>query len=314
MNILRNFDARKIAKAKTKIFLAVVSVVFIATLIIFPGFRAFSFKHPGLIGVLVGVSGEVYFDWKEEKGKNASWKRFFMALLVVSLTYELIEASENDKEAADAIKLAGQANERANALEAQVMDTSNIVVQANERIALAQKEAANAEKESAESNERAAKFDADRALVEKEAEQIRSKNLELESEISQLKSQMQPRTLTTEQQNTLTNILIQCPKGQVFVLAPVSDSEATEYAKKIEKVLRVSGFDVIRPTMPDPKALISTSVAGLGLVVKDDFNAPWRAYGILGAFKIAGIPMAFEVAGEPDFPTNEVDIRIGTRF
>ncbi|HEV2454323.1 MAG TPA: hypothetical protein VGY98_08680, partial [Verrucomicrobiae bacterium] len=96
-------------------------------------------KHPGLIGVLVGVGGEVYFDWKEEKGKNARWKRFFMALLLVSLAYELYEASQNDKEAATAIKMAGQANERAAAFdadrvvvekEAEEIRSTNFVLQA----------------------------------------------------------------------------------------------------------------------------------------------------------------------------------------
>jgi hypothetical protein len=126
MKILKTFDTKKIAKAKFKICVAIASVLFLALLIVFPAFRAFSLKHPGLIGVLVGVSGEVYFDWKEEKGKNAKWKRFFMALLVVSLTYELIEASENDKEAANAIKLAGQADEHAAETE-----SNNLVLSTN---------------------------------------------------------------------------------------------------------------------------------------------------------------------------------------
>jgi hypothetical protein len=88
------------------------------------------FKHPGLIGVLVAVSGEVYFDWKEEVGKKGRWKKFFMALLVVSLAYELYEASETDEEAANAIELAGKANERASTNELRVaeLQSNNLVL------------------------------------------------------------------------------------------------------------------------------------------------------------------------------------------
>src|SRR5271170_6650624 len=110
MKILKNFDAKKIAKAKNKILLAIVSILFLVLLFLSSAFREFVSKHPGLIGVLIAVSGEVYFDWKEESGRHAKWKKFFMALLVVSLAYELYEASESDQKAADSIKLAGQAN------------------------------------------------------------------------------------------------------------------------------------------------------------------------------------------------------------
>jgi hypothetical protein len=96
---------------KTKL-LWLTAALCLFVLITWPPSRAFAFKHPGLIGVLVAVTGEVYFDWKEEKGKHARWKKFFMGLLIVSLAYELYEASETDKEAAEAIKLAQQAKEQ----------------------------------------------------------------------------------------------------------------------------------------------------------------------------------------------------------
>lgn len=113
MKILKILDAKKIAKAKNKILLAIISILFFALLLWSLAFREFVSNHPGLIGVLIAVSGEVYFDWKKESGRDAKWKKFFMALLVVSLAYELYEASESDKKAADAIKLAGLANESA---------------------------------------------------------------------------------------------------------------------------------------------------------------------------------------------------------
>jgi hypothetical protein len=134
MKIARNFDARKIASAKNKTLFAMAFVCMVAGLFWSPSLREFAVKHPGIIGVLVAVTGEVYFDWIEEIGKHARWKKFFMALLVVSLSYELYEASETDKEAANAIKLAGNANERAANTE-----SNNLVLRSN--VSLLEKEA-----------------------------------------------------------------------------------------------------------------------------------------------------------------------------
>jgi len=63
---------------------------------------------------------------EEESGRHSKWKKFFMALLVVSLAYELYEASESDQKAADSIKLAGQANDRAANTE-----SNNLVLRSN---------------------------------------------------------------------------------------------------------------------------------------------------------------------------------------
>jgi hypothetical protein len=123
MKIANNFEPRKIASAKSKTLFAIAFVCVAAGLLLSPSFRVFAVKHPGIIGVLVAVTGEVYFDWKEEIGKHARWKKCFMALLVVSLSYELYEASETDKEAADAIKLAGKAIERAAIAEREAADS-----------------------------------------------------------------------------------------------------------------------------------------------------------------------------------------------
>jgi len=114
-----NFDARKIASTKNKILFAIAFVCVVALALWSPSLRVFAANHPGIIGVLVAVTGELYFDWKEERGKHARWKKFFMALLVVSLSYELYEAAETDKKAADAITLAVKANEHVEELRAE---------------------------------------------------------------------------------------------------------------------------------------------------------------------------------------------------
>jgi hypothetical protein len=110
----RALDATKSARARRTTFLVILLSAFLVSICLSDSLRAYTAKHPGLILVLVGVVGEVYFDWKEEKGPNAKWKRLFMALLVFGLVYELYEAADADKEAAFAAKKAADAQLLAN--------------------------------------------------------------------------------------------------------------------------------------------------------------------------------------------------------
>src|SRR5437867_3871593 len=70
-------------------------------------------RHPGLVLVLIGVIGEVIFDWKEMEGKSAWGKRISAILLVVGLAIEFIEAAKSDREVAILTRQAGDASERA---------------------------------------------------------------------------------------------------------------------------------------------------------------------------------------------------------
>src|SRR5579863_6030112 len=116
------FDASKRAKTTNRILLTVIFLLFAFGVI---EFRAFTIRHPGLIAVLIGVAGEVYFDWKKEVGREALLRKVFMAFLVLGLSYELFEASNTDKEAANAIELASKANERTATIE-----SNNLVLEA----------------------------------------------------------------------------------------------------------------------------------------------------------------------------------------
>jgi hypothetical protein len=268
----------------------------------------FLMRHPGILLVIIAVAGEVACEWNRERNLVERLKKFFGVLLVVGLILEMAEASKSDVHVAEAEKEVA-------ALQLEVEQTSNNVAQVNEQIASAKTQAADALKDAAQANERAAKFDADRALVEKEAEQIRSTNLELQAEIVQLNSKIQPRTLVGQQENTFTNFLRSYPKGRVFVMASLWDTEATEYAKEIESALKISGFDVVRPTAPnDPRTMISTSLTGLGVVIKDDLHPSIEAISITEAFLFSGLSAQLEDSGVPNFDSNEVDIVIGPRF
>ena len=81
-------------------------------------------RHPGLLLVLVGVAGEVLFDWPEMKGKRVWGKRLSAIILVLGLVLEFVEAAKSDNEVtatkertAHAERQAGQANERAAIIE-----------------------------------------------------------------------------------------------------------------------------------------------------------------------------------------------------
>jgi len=80
----------------------------------------FSARHPGIIAVLIAVAGEVACDWNETTGRRAKLKKFFMALLVVGLAYELVEAAKTDKDAADAIERAANAEIKVTGLNLRV--------------------------------------------------------------------------------------------------------------------------------------------------------------------------------------------------
>jgi len=57
----------------------------------------FATRHPGIVLVLLGVVGEVVFDWKEMKGKMAWAKRLSAIVLIAGLMLEFSEAAKSDK-------------------------------------------------------------------------------------------------------------------------------------------------------------------------------------------------------------------------
>lgn len=61
----------------------------------------FATRHPGILLVLLGVAGEVVFDWKEMKGRLAWAKRLSALVLIAGLILEFSEAAKSDNEVAD---------------------------------------------------------------------------------------------------------------------------------------------------------------------------------------------------------------------
>ena len=91
----------------------------------------FASRHPGILLVLLGVAGEVVFDWKEMKGRLAWAKRMSALILIAGLILEFSEAAKSDKDVSAAMKAAGQTNERASTNELRVaeLQSNNIVLE-----------------------------------------------------------------------------------------------------------------------------------------------------------------------------------------
>ena len=54
--------------------------------------------HPGLFLVLLGVIGEIVFEWKEMgKGRKALWLKASASMLIVGLLLEFLEAADSDE-------------------------------------------------------------------------------------------------------------------------------------------------------------------------------------------------------------------------
>lgn len=87
----------------------------------------FATRHPGILLVLLGVAGEVIFDWNEMKGRLAWAKRISAFVLIVGLILEFYEAANSDKEVSASIERAGNAEKEAKqaSLLATEMGTTN---------------------------------------------------------------------------------------------------------------------------------------------------------------------------------------------
>lgn len=228
----------------------------------------FVFRHPGLLLVLIGVAGEVYFDWHDMSGRKGIAKRVSAIVLIIGLIIEFGEAAKSDREVA-ALNLKAEQSGR---------------------------DAAVALKESAQANERAAKFDADRIMIAKQAEEIRSTNFVLQAKVLQLEGAMEPRVIGQVQHDEFVAMLQNAPKKPVWILYSNPTGEMKEFASQIRKMLDELGY-AAEPTGEDNtlnKRVFTGFDAGNGI-----FNNP--SFGLSGPMNDA--PIGILVNG-PDVPSH----------
>jgi hypothetical protein len=247
---------------------------------------AFSFgfatRHPGLLLVLLGVVGEVFFDWPEMTGKRAFGKKLSALVLVVGLVMEFAEAAKSDREVASM-------NERTALIESNNLALSLRVEGLNKQAADARVVAGNAEKDASQANERAAKFDADRVTIAKQAEEIRGTNFVLQAKLLELEAKNQDRTITIEQIIKFMASLGNSPRGSVMIGVRHPDSETRRFFNKIAGLLQSVGFSFESDiNYPDNIVQLNEN-SSIGILIDSLNDAPPYATNLFNAFNLAGI-------------------------
>ena len=93
----------------------------------------FILRHPGILLVLIGVAGEVVFDWSEMSGRKAFAKRLSALVLILGLVLEFFEAAESDKDVAQARERAAVAESNTVLMQITVaqLNSNNLVLRSN---------------------------------------------------------------------------------------------------------------------------------------------------------------------------------------
>ncbi|MCX6981309.1 MAG: hypothetical protein NTV08_11235 [Verrucomicrobia bacterium] len=195
---------------------------------------SFVIRHPGLLLVLLGVSGEVAFDWPETHGPLAWARRLSSAVLVIGLVVEFFEAAKSDKEVASLTL----------------------------KTATAQKQIAEISLDVAKANKAAAEAREQTSVVEKQAAQLQKDANEARLELERLKIAQMPRTMSAEQRDIILQHLSNARKRPVRVISCSPKEEAVDWAKQIRECLDFAGFsDAANP--------IVTVVIGISVSTRD---------------------------------------------
>lgn len=160
----------------------------------------FATRHPGILLVLLGVAGEIIFDWKDMKGRLAWAKRISALVLIAGLILEFSEAAKSDKDVAASIERAGNAEKEAEdagllaakigitnaqlSMRVEDLRSNNLVV--DKRLT---DEANAAHKAAGEANVRAALIESNNYALSLTVEGLHSNNLLTERQVEELRKQ-----------------------------------------------------------------------------------------------------------------------------
>jgi hypothetical protein len=103
-------------------------------------------------------------------------------------------------------------------------------------------EAAKSDNELANTNLRTHLIESNNVALQVTVEELRSKNIALESKLIELKGTLQPRRITTQQRDRFIELLKTIPKFPVKVFVGREDSETHNYALQIREMLNSAGF------------------------------------------------------------------------
>lgn len=158
--------------------------------------------------MLLGVAGEVIFDWKDMKGRLAWAKRLSALILIAGLVLEFSEAAKSDRE---------------------VANTNLVAKQAETNAAASYERARIAEQNAGEANERAANTE--------------SNNLVLQAKVLEIEAKRQWRTITPEQKNAFIELTKNAFKFPIRVrMGANASTEVQSFGRKVREVLDDGGF------------------------------------------------------------------------
>lgn len=161
----------------------------------------------------------------------------------------------------------------------------------------AKKEAANALASAAATNERA-------NALELEAGKQKERAAVAEKELLELEERMKPRNLTSEQASQLISILKSTPKGKVNVSSVLGNSEASNYASQILRILTESGWTV-------SSGIGLSTITGEGLFIITPNQNDANAVNLQNIFASVGITIKKQI--DKSFPLDVVTFFVGDK-
>jgi len=135
------------------------------------------------------------------------------------------------------------------------------------------------------------------AALNEESEGLKQKNLTLESNLLSLRKETQARRLTGEQKATLAKKLWG-PKGNIAVVSPLMDAEASDFANDLEGALKEAGWSTIRIQNR------ITSRFGLSIVVTEGTPHFVEINLLQRALSVIDVPHDFEIFKDGDTSTS----------
>jgi hypothetical protein len=129
-----------------------------------------------------------------------------------------------------------------------------------------------------------------------------------EQKAAELIADSAPRTLTTLQDNQISEFLGRHPKGSFVIKANITVKDARQFADKIAELFRTNGWQV----KVDNAIITGPNPIGLWITVRDPNVAPLAAVTLRDALKSGGISIRAEY--DPQGPAlDEVWLSVGSK-
>ncbi len=150
-----------------------------------------------------------------------------------------------------------------------------------------------------------------KALEERDvkAREVEKLATEAKREVTTIREQQKPRTLTPEQRGKFIELLARGPKGKVYLLAAVAgDGKAQTFAVELSKLFQVAGW----PIESFAYNWVSTWVPiGIAVVIHSRERAPSYALTIQRAFEAIGFQAPGQI--DPSQPDGTLAIIVGRK-